>query len=335
MAGGGATSDTVVTTNASGVAATNWYVGPTAGQQNRLRVSHGNLALEFTATSAAGVVGAQYFGEFQYMEYIPGNLPIVISAPHGGTLTPVSIPDRTAGTSARDTNTEELARQMGDAFQARLGRRPHIVICRLRRTKLDANREIVEAAQGNREAQRAWYEWHAFIDAARARVAADYPRGLYMDLHGHGHTIQRLELGYLLSSTELQLPELTLNGVAIVNTTSIRALVQSSGATLTTLLRGPFSLGTLYEAVGFPSVPSASQPHPGANDYFSGGYNTDRHGSRVGGVISGFQLEANFTGVRDTQQTRAAMADATVDVFVEYMSRHFGMDIETAQKRDQ
>ena len=326
--GGGATSDTMVTTNSSGIAATNWYLGPESGATNGLRATSNGVSINFTATANAGTAGIAYFGASQYIEYIAGDLPIIISAPHGGTLVPASIPDRTTGETVRDTNTEELARAIGTAFFNRLGKRPHLIICRLRRTKLDANREIVEAAQGNREAQRAWFEWHAYINAAKSRASTDFPRGLYMDLHGHGHDIDRLELGYLLSGSQLQQSNAALDNGVLHASTSIYTLVLSSGKTLSQLLRGPQSLGTLFEQEGVPAVPSSGQPDPGGADYFSGGYNTDRHGSRGGGVISGFQLESHFPGVRDNATNRAAFAENVVDVFLTYFSAHFGFVLQ-------
>ena len=42
------------------------------------------------------VAGQSYFGRNSYVEYIAGNSPVILSAPHGGLLTPSSIPDRTA-----------------------------------------------------------------------------------------------------------------------------------------------------------------------------------------------------------------------------------------------
>ena len=69
--------------------------------------------------------------------------------------------------TARDRNTQELARAVALAIRELCGGVPHVVINRLHRVKLDANREVVEAAQGNPFAERAWKEHHAFIDAAK------------------------------------------------------------------------------------------------------------------------------------------------------------------------
>jgi hypothetical protein len=112
-----------------------------------------------------------------------------------------------------------------------------------------------------------------------------------VDLHGHGHAIQRLELGYLLSAAELARDEPTLECSALVRASSRRTLVETSPLSHASLLRGPASLDTLFEAAGFPAVPSTAQPHPGEAPYFTGGHNTRRHGSRDGGPIDDVQIE--------------------------------------------
>jgi hypothetical protein len=317
----------VVNTDANGVAATEWYLGPRHANGNTLEATVGNATAEFSASSVAPPLNIPLLGTSSYVEYIPGDLPIIVSAPHGGALEPASIPDRTVGTSATDLNTVDLARKISDAIFARSQQRPHLILCHLRRTKLDANRTIPEAAQGNREAQRAWYEYHAFIDAAKSSTTLQSTRGLYLDIHGHGHVIQRLELGYLLSGTELEFSDATLDGAAFATSSSIRSLWVSSGAAFSALLRGPFSLGTLLHQAGFPSVPSATQPHPGGADYFTGGYSTERHGSQTAGTISAIQIEANFTGVRDNNGNRTSFANALAAALEEYLVRHFLIDI--------
>ena len=93
--------------------------------------------------------GKTYFGRNQYVEYIAGSLPFVLSAAHGGRDKPEELPDRAKGTFAFDTNTQELARAIDDEFVARTGQHPHVVICRVTRRKIDCNREIVEGAAGH------------------------------------------------------------------------------------------------------------------------------------------------------------------------------------------
>jgi hypothetical protein len=70
------------------------------------------------------VPGQSYFGRNNYIEYIAGNAPVILTAPHGGALTPGSIPDRTASacggtaTTVTDANTADLVRVMQRRFFA-------------------------------------------------------------------------------------------------------------------------------------------------------------------------------------------------------------------------
>ena len=49
-----------------------------------------------------------YYGREKYIEYFAGNLPIILSVPHGGREIPGEIPDRSWGTMVTDDNTYEM-----------------------------------------------------------------------------------------------------------------------------------------------------------------------------------------------------------------------------------
>ena len=280
--------------------------------------------------------GNSYFGRNQYIEYIAGNLPLIFTAPHGGTLTPAEIPDRAApacggtATTVRDSNTDELARAVRTAFFNQTGRYPHVIINRLHRQKLDANRDRIEAACNDAEAAVAFDEFHAFVEIAKRRVLLDHGRAWYTDLHGHGHAIARLELGYLLEAEDLRLNDSTLNATSTFeNESSIRTFSAQTAASFAAVLRGPSSLGTLLSSAGFPSVPSASDPAPLADQlYFTGGYNTVTHACSTGGNICGVQIESHFAGVRDTQENRLAFATALARVYETFLSVNFGLVLQ-------
>ena len=131
--------------------------------------------------------GQTYFGRNQYIEYIAGTLPFVLSAAHGGRDKPAELPDRTKGTFAFDTNTQELARAIDDEFVARTGQHPHVIICRVTRRKIDCNREIVEGAGGHPLTEQSWKDFQGFIQTAQKAVVSKHGKGFYIDLHGHGH----------------------------------------------------------------------------------------------------------------------------------------------------
>lgn len=268
--------------------------------------------------------GTSYFGRAHYVEYIPGDLPLVISAPHGGSMTPGEIPDRTWGETVTDANTEETLLAVRDAFIARTGYAPHVVLSHLERTKLDPNRDVEEGAQGNVFARNAWQEWHDFIEEAEGAVAERYGSGLYIDLHGHGHEIARAELGYLLSAADLNRPDDALDATGGAGT-SIRDLAARTGASFSQLLRGSASLGGLLAAEGVAAVPSPSDPSPGSDPYFNGGYDVQVHGSRdPGRVVSGIQMELPRPGIRDTDANRQAFGAALAAAVQAYMAAHYG-----------
>ena len=71
--------------------------------------------------------------------------------------------------------------------------------------------------------------------------------------------------------------------------------------------------------------------------YFSGGYNTARHtcgaeagplGGATRGPICGVQIEANYTGVRDTQANMDRFGDVTATVLDSYLTLHWGLDLD-------
>ena len=315
-------------------------VAPVDGQGRAVAASSGTTTVTATsggASSSASLEvwvpanvasyqpGTSYFGRQSYVEYIPGELPVILSAPHGGSLTPSEITDRTDGTTVTDTNSKETLLAVRTALLERTGKAPHVVISHLRRTKLDPNREIVEAAQGNPFAENAWEEFHAYIEVASATVTKTYGSGFYIDLHGHGHAIARAELGYLLSSSQLNRTDTEINAQGLATQSSIRALAASSPLPFAQLLRGATSLGGTMQKEGVRSVPSPGDPSPGSDDYFSGGYNTSRHGSlQAGRTVSSVQIELPYPGIRDTATNRQAFGLALARALEAYMTEHFG-----------
>lgn len=269
--------------------------------------------------------------ETGYIEYWPGELPIVLSAPHGGRLTPKELPNRTTGRLQRDAFTIELVMEMREAMRQRYGKAPHLIVCHLARVKLDANRDLPEAAQGDPTAEKAWHEYHGFIREAESTVLKGHLRGLYLDVHGHSHEKQRLELGYLLGKDEIQWPSQRLNAPQVAQRSSIRLLDQSSDEDFTGLVRGAFSLGGMLEQRGVPCVPAPGARVEAADLYFNGGYNTETHGSMDGAGLDAIQLEVPRK-FRNEKADREALARALADALGPYFEKHFKMVLGTAAK---
>ena len=269
--------------------------------------------------------GVSYFGRNGYVEYIPGELPVVLAATHGGLLAPSEIPDRSFGTTLNDRNTLDLTMRMRQALIDLTGYAPHTIVSHLRRRKLDANREIVEAAQGNPYAELAWQEFHDWIAVARSIVSSDFGGGMFFDIHGHNHDIDRVELGYLLTADELNRTDAALDALAVVRQTSIREIGRATTIPFSQVLRGTTSFGGLLADEDVLSVPSPLAPGPGSDPYWRGGYSTRQHGSLGDGeVVSGIQLEHHYPGLRDSPENRGAYAEKVARVIRLYMLEHFG-----------
>ncbi|MBL7813805.1 MAG: T9SS type A sorting domain-containing protein [Saprospiraceae bacterium] len=286
-----------------------------------------NYSLESLSLNAYQA-GTVYYGANNYIEYRAGNLPIIVTAPHGGDIEPVSIPDRSCANCIiiADANTDDLAAKLDASLRTSLNGYPHIIINHLHRSKLDANREIVEAADGNATAEAAWREWEAFVLAAKNNIIQNSGKGLMIDLHGHGHTIQRLELGFDLTAAELRLSDATLDNTTYRDKTSIKTNITNNPNSFNTpqMIRGDFALGTLLADRGYPSVPSKQDVAPAlGDDYFDGGYNVERYGSNDGSAIDAIQIECNYTGVRNSSANRTAFATQAAAALKAYLQKHY------------
>ncbi len=290
----------------------------------------GESAAPAPESSTSFVVGQMAVDPMGWMEYTPGDAPLVIIAPHGGLQTPSELPDRacTGCETVNDANTQDLARRIVDAFYTRTGARPHLVVNRLNRKKFDANRDLPEASGGTAALSAPWAWFHAAIDSAEARIVKKTGRGLVIDLHGHAHDVSRLEIGYLLNDPELRGSDAALTSSGAMARTSIARLATDTRSATdrgVALLRGPNSLGALAVAAGYPAVPSPSDQAPlVGQSYFEGGYNTQRHGSLNGGAIDAIQIECNYDGVRDSQAARTNFAWAISGALATYLERHYG-----------
>ena len=309
----------------------------------RILIATGMLVFAYELLAQPFLPGVTYFGRSNYIQYAAGDLPFILSAPHGGTLTPSEIPNRTNCascpgwdfTTTTDTATDDVANRVRTAVANLTGHLPHIIICRLDRDKIDCNRPIDEGAQGNAAAVTAWNEFQNYIDASSNAVIGTFGRGFYIDQHGQGHPEQRLELGYLLDKYDLTNSNTQLDSVSSYrNSSSIRTLANSiaSSNTFSQLLRGTNSFGAWMVSEGYPSTPSYTIPAPFANpaassNFFDGGYNTQVHGSDGGGPLSALQIEANYDGVRDFASNRIAYSQALARVMEKFFARYYGISL--------
>jgi N-formylglutamate amidohydrolase len=266
------------------------------------------------------------YQNFNYVKYLQGTLPIIISVPHGGTLEPENIPNRTYGKKGRDKYTDLLAKDIALEFYKQADKYPYIIILELARKKLDANREIQEAAQGNKEATKIYNTFHFAIQTSIEEVNKKFKQGLYIDLHGHSHPNNYIEFGYLLSNDILKLSNKEIE--TFKELSSIKNLSNSSKENFVQQIKGKNSLSGLMATKGYKSIPSFDIPYALDDKYFKGAFSTKQYGSYYGGNINSIQVEFPRTGFRDTEQNRQKLAKDFVDSIIKFMKIHYHLSLK-------
>lgn len=133
-----------------------------------------------------------------------GEIPIVLTAPHGGKQRIADVPDRESGVTTRDIATYEVALGVADLLEERLGKRPYVVAALFHRSSADANREA-DGAYEDEDAEPHYEAYHDAVMTAVADVRKRWPeRGILLDIHGQasfegihrgtkdGRTVRRL-----------------------------------------------------------------------------------------------------------------------------------------------
>ncbi len=282
----------------------------------------GGLAAQ---TGAPLVPGNSLFSKANLIEYVPGDLPIVLTAPHGGHLMPSDIPSRTSGVLDSDAHTQELSRTIAAVLHERTGHHIHVVISRLHRSKLDPNRDLPEAAV-QQTAVAAWTAYHQFIEDACAASIRTHGWAFLIDLHGHGHKQPQVELGYVHSALDLADCVERINEPSFAASGSLGLVAARSPLPYNELLHGPTSLGALLENHGFPATPSPRQPIPG-EPFFRGGYTVQRH-CKASRLVTGLQVEANRSRLRDTPAHRLRFARSFSTALAGFLQTHLDFSLD-------
>ena len=267
----------------------------------------------------------------EFIDYREGNIPLMIISVHGGDIEPEWIQTRTCdgAVTVRDSYTRDVALEIESQLKIN-GYSPFIVLNDLNRKKLDLNRSLNNSNCGDLTTKPYWDLFHKQIDDFRSQIQIEFGSGLVIDIHGHGHEAQRIELGYLLSASELRMDNNSINSTDVINDSSVKSLLNNSSDNLklTDLLSGEFSLGHLLSLKGYPCVPSKDDIAPKEGElYFSGGYNTAIYGSRDSGKVDAIQIELNMMGVRNNEENRKLFSKEFADVLISYLRKFYNSDI--------
>lgn len=220
-----------------------------------------------------------------YLTIERGSLPIVLSAPHGGTAIVPGAPVRQTGTTTLDTNTYQLAVEIQNALMARTGKRGHLVAALVSRSYVDLNRSSDEAYETATVAPL-YQAYHAAlqqaVQAARSQSAAG---ALVIDIHGQSSDVAVVFRG-------------TRNG----QTSALATLYSPTGGLLARLV-----------ALGMQVSPAAAAGVE--NPSYNGGYIVGTYGLAGVGGANAVQLEfgMNYRQSAVVATTAAQVADALVE----------------------
>jgi len=234
-----------------------------------------------------------------------GELPIILSAPHGGTSKVPGVEKRnieglpTGGAGyvvARDTGTEELAHDVASAIQERLGKLPYQVVSQTHRQYLDPNRPS-DIAYDDSDAKPIYDFYHATLKSYCEEVTNKFHSGLLLDIHGQGSKRDTVFRG-------------TQNGATVKHLREIFGEEAHSGER--SLFAGLHDRGWTV----FP-IPMTDKEQSG----FVGGYIVGNYGSKQGASIDAIQLEfgADYRDKSQRKQTARILADAVADYASSYL----------------
>ena len=223
----------------------------------------------------------------------PGGLPIIITAPHGGSGSVPGVKVREKGKILKDEYTLELAEALANHLHKLLGARPYIVVARFSRKYIDANRKETTAYSG-KEAKPYYDEYHRRIREYVSEIRQKYPGGaILIDIHGQSSDNSAVYRG-------------TRNG------STVDSLFNRYGCNS---LTGEQSVSGVLATGGYRIIPANSSPdclHEEAK--YVGGYTVATYGSNNSDGIDAIQLEVG----RDLRKSPAFAEDLAKALSVFY-----------------
>lgn len=234
-----------------------------------------------------------------------GDLPIIVSAPHGGTLPIAGVPRRTGTGLPRggagfvteiDEGTAELAAAVSAAIETRFGRRPYLVVSRVHRAFVDMNRPPRIAYEDD-DARPAHDRYHASLADFCRGITRRFGAGVLLDIHGQGEKA-----------------DVVFRGTDDGGTVRHASRVFGADAVV-----GPRSILGLCRAGGWHVHPDPldGREAPG----FTGGHIVRTYGTLPGTAIDAYQLEfgREFRRPERRHRTAATLAAALADYARRYL----------------
>lgn len=234
-----------------------------------------------------------------------GELPIILSAPHGGTLKIAGVNVRqgegmATGPSGfftgRDGGTSELAIDVANALQKQTGKKPYTVISKAHRKYLDPNRPS-EIAYEDSDAAPVYQRYHGTLQRYCKEILEKYHTGLLLDIHGQGSSSQTVYRG-------------TANGKTVAR------LKERFGDQAHT---GDESFFGMLNQLGWQVYPFPADGKEQSG--FTGGYIVQTHGSHRPTGLDAIQLEfgSNYRDKENRNKTAQVLSQAILQYINKYI----------------
>lgn len=264
-------------------------------------------AVHWAAANSSPKAAAKDVEESDPIIFQIGDLPVVISAPHGGSMKLPGVEPRTgeglesgpAGFRVmRDGGTEELALEVARQLAVRMNGKPSFVISRVHRRYVDFNRPANIAVET--PAARVIYDqYHETLSEAVRMIRSKYAHGLVIDIHGQGTSAATVYRG-------------TSNGLTV---SGIRSVFGADS------IHGPDSLCGILKMQGWTVHPD---PLDGKEQSgFTGGHIVRTYGSHQPDGIDAIQLEfgADYRKTAVRERVAKQLADSIATYFENLKSR--------------
>lgn len=264
------------------------------------------LALTVLSTVANAEDAMEVFFE-------PGNIPVLITAPHGGSNQPSGVPERTGtnidGNSVidfvkvKDSYTKTIAKNIADEYEDLYGTRPYVVAANFHRKYIDANRTINNAIE-HVNAQPFYNFYHQKVNQYIQQIKQNYQRGLLLDIHGQASLPDKIVRG-------------SRNGFSVVNLVNRHSWQSVVGAhsIFGNLAYQGYQLEPLNS-----SVPDTSTPI--VENYFPGGNTIKAYGSQNQHGLEALQLEIG-KNIRFSSSARTQLAIDMANNINDFIKHYF------------
>ena len=252
----------------------------------------------------AGAVDASPVSARDLVLIRAGELPVILTAPHGGRAAVPGCELRTPVgprfVTGSDFNTDLLVQEIAEEVKRLTGKQPYLVMAKFHRRFIDANRRADEG-YGSPGCKADYDYYHATIRGFVDEVRRKYPRAMLFDVHG-----------------QAVYPDSILRGTQDGRT--VKTLLAHAGAPG---LTGPDSVFGRFAAMGYGIVPAndtAPTDRVEAPDY-GGGYTVILYGSHRADGIDTMQLEfgRNLREKHAVQKTARDTAAAIAAFYERYL----------------